>query len=106
MALKWRLVSSRDKGDLMNREWKVIVGGLLLAGIAIAQKTPASKSDSTAQKASEAHSQKVTADQLAGSKAETKNAAKKEQQQGPITFNSAKEKVSYALGVELAAGLK
>jgi FKBP-type peptidyl-prolyl cis-trans isomerase len=52
----------------------------------------------------------MTAHQAAGNKAETKKGATtattKEEQQGPITFNSAKEKVSYALGVELAAGLK
>jgi len=91
----------------MNREWKVIVGGLLLAGIAIAQETPASKSDSTAQSVSEAHSQKVATRQSAGNAKTKKGAATKdEEQQGPITFSSAKEKVSYALGVELAAGLK
>jgi FKBP-type peptidyl-prolyl cis-trans isomerase FklB len=91
----------------MNREWKVIVGGFLLAGIAIAQERPAAKSDSTAQKASEAHTQKAAAHRVAGNKAETKKGATtKNEQQGPITFNSAKEKVSYALGVELAAGFK
>jgi FKBP-type peptidyl-prolyl cis-trans isomerase len=49
----------------------------------------------------------VAAHQAAGSKAETKKGATtKNEQQGPIKFNSAKEKVSYALGVELAAGFK
>jgi FKBP-type peptidyl-prolyl cis-trans isomerase len=91
----------------MNREWKVIVTGLLLAAIAVAQETPASQSDSTAHSVPEAHGQKVAAHQAAGSKAETKKrAATKDQEQGPIKFNSAKEKVSYALGVELAAGFK
>ena len=91
----------------MNRGWRVIVGGLLLAGIAIAQETPAAKSDSTAQKVSGAHSQKMAAHQAADSKAETKKGATpKDEQKGAITFNSAKEKVSYALGVELAAGFK
>jgi FKBP-type peptidyl-prolyl cis-trans isomerase FklB len=91
----------------MNREWKVIVGGLLLAGIAIAQETVAPQTDSTGQKGSEAHSQNLPAHQATGSKPETeKRASTKDQEQGPIEFKSAKEKVSYALGVELAAGFK
>jgi FKBP-type peptidyl-prolyl cis-trans isomerase FklB len=106
MRRKWRLVNSREKGELMKSEWKAIVAGLLLAGIAIAQETAASKNDAPARSASEVHSQKMTAHQAAGSKVETKNGAAKGERQGPITFNSAKEKVSYALGVELAAGLK
>src|SRR4051794_13588539 len=91
----------------MKRQWKIIVAGLLLAGIAIAQKAPASKTDSTAQSVSAAHGQKVAAHQAAGSKTETKKGATtKDDRLGPITFNSAKEKVSYSIGVELAAGLK
>jgi len=91
----------------MNREWKLILGGLLLAGIAIAQETPSSKSDSIAENVSKSHSQKVVAHQGAGSKAEKKNSATpKNEPQGAIQFDSAKERVSYALGVELAAGFK
>lgn len=91
----------------MTREWEVIGTGLLLAAIAVAQETAVSKSHATAHRVSEADSQKVAAYQAAGSKGETKkHAATRDQEQGPIKFNSAKEKVSYALGVELAAGFK
>jgi len=91
----------------MKRRWKIIVAGLLLAGIAIAQEAPASKTDSTAPSVSAAQVQKVAAHRATGSKTETKKGATtKDDRLGPITFNSAKEKVSYSIGVELAAGLK
>jgi FKBP-type peptidyl-prolyl cis-trans isomerase len=91
----------------MKREWKALVAGLLLAGIAIAQQAPASKSDSTSPRVSAAQAQKVAAHRAAGGKSETKKGAiTKDDRLGPITFNSAKEKVSYSIGVELAAGLK
>ena len=91
----------------MNIGWKVIMGALLMASAAIAQQIPASKTGPTALNVSVAFSQNVSSQQGAASKAETKKGATtKNQQQGSIKFNSAKEKVSYALGVELAAGLK
>ncbi len=91
----------------MNKGTKTIIAGLLLAGIAIAQETPTTKAQSVATNVSAAQSQNSPAKKASSKASKTQKGAKaRDQQQPPIKFNSAKEKVSYALGVELAAGFK
>jgi FKBP-type peptidyl-prolyl cis-trans isomerase FklB len=90
----------------MNKGTTTIIAGLLLTGIAIAQQTPSEKPESVATSAAAAQSQNSPAKKASAKAAKTQKGAKAGDQQPPIKFNSAKEKVSYALGVELAAGFK
>ena len=89
----------------MNKGTKTIVAGLLLTAIAIVQETPSARAQSIAPNAFATQSQKSSAQKTAKA-AKTQKRATTGDQQTPIKFNSAKEKVSYALGVELAAGFK
>ena len=87
----------------MNKAGGVTVAVLLLAGIAISQEIPAAKSQSSAQKGAATAPHKS----VAAKKSEMqKSTPTTEAQSAPLKFNSSKEKVSYSLGVELAAGLK
>jgi FKBP-type peptidyl-prolyl cis-trans isomerase FklB len=90
----------------MNKGTKTIIAGLLLTGIAIAQETPSAKAQSVAPNAFAAQSQNSPAKKGSAKAAKTQKGATTSDQQPSIKFNSAKEKVSYALGVELAAGFK
>jgi FKBP-type peptidyl-prolyl cis-trans isomerase len=90
----------------MNKGTKTIIAGLLLTGIAIAQEIPSAKAQPVAPNASPVQSQNSPAKKGSAKAAKTQTGATTSDQQPSITFNSAKEKVSYALGVELAAGFK
>jgi hypothetical protein len=91
----------------MNKSGRVTIGALLLAGMAIAQENPSPKAQPAAQNVPASASRKTAVPQGAAKKNEiSKPASSKDSQPAPLKFNSSKEKVSYALGVELAAGLK
>jgi FKBP-type peptidyl-prolyl cis-trans isomerase FklB len=90
----------------MNNGTKTIIAGLLLTGMAIAQETPSAKAQAIAPNASAAQGQNSPVKKASAKAAKTQKGSKAGDEQPPIKFNSAKEKVSYALGVELAAGFK
>jgi FKBP-type peptidyl-prolyl cis-trans isomerase len=77
----------------------------VLAAIAISQETPIAKTPPS-QKLSVIPKPTVVAQRSAKKSQAPKEAAQANSQAAPIKFNSSKEKVSYALGVELAAGVK
>jgi FKBP-type peptidyl-prolyl cis-trans isomerase len=77
----------------------------VLAAIAISQETPIAKTPPS-QKLSVIPKPTVVAQRSAKKSQAPKEAAQANSQAAPVKFNSSKEKVSYALGVELAAGVK
>ena len=77
----------------------------VLAAIAISQETPIAKTPPS-QKLSVIPKPTVVAQPSAKKSQAPKEAAQANSQAAPVKFNSSKEKVSYALGVELAAGVK
>ena len=91
----------------MNKARRITIGTLLLAGMAIAQENVGPKSPSAEQSIPASASQKTTSAQRAAKTNEiSKSSVSKASQPATLKFNSSKEKVSYSLGVELAAGLK